>query len=258
MTLKSLIGVGAVLACMASACSSKVTQRTVVSPVAEQRQRLDASEPVISGEWTLEGRVVTGRLHFSSCASERRWTTSLERIEHRQSPRELGWLLFGAGSVVETVGIVARENELGTPAPATMCPVPDLYDSCKPPSTPDTSESTAAIVVGAVAAVTGAVILLAQPKDRTTVLKSELHTESTRGPCILPRDFSTLVLVLKLGENRYVHVDVDESGNAHVALPPAARLTPGTDLPVLVYRGPAALADALPRMQTVGSVHVPE
>ena len=67
-----------------------------------------------------------------------------------------------------------------------------------------------------------------------------------------------MVLVLKLGPNRFVHVTVQPDGEASADLAPGAHLSKGADLPVLVYRAPPTLAKTLPRWTVVGRVHVPD
>ncbi|HEX3774379.1 MAG TPA: hypothetical protein VHV51_07940 [Polyangiaceae bacterium] len=65
-------------------------------------------------------------------------------------------------------------------------------------------------------------------------------------------------MLLKLGENEFLHVAAEADGAASVEIPQGVRLKPGSDLPVLVYRASPATAPMIPRWQVVGTVHVPE
>ena len=257
MKLTRFWGVGlAILWTGTSACTSTTSERTVTGPITEQRTRLDPNVPVITSDWSLEGRTVTGQLHLSACVSVRKWITSDERVVHREPLTGWGWGFVGVGTVTELVGILTRDSS-APPPPCMSGYVTADGSQCGGPG-PDNTGSLAAVVVGAAMVAGGLLMIAESPSDHVTTLKSEQHTETTHGTCILPRDLSTLSLLLRVADNRYVHLDVSENGAAHADLPPAVHLRPGADLPVIVYRGPAALADAIPRMQVVGSLHVPE
>jgi hypothetical protein len=126
------------------------------------------------------------------------------------------------------------------------------------PELPDNTASNVAVIMGSLAMGVGMALLWIKPSDTITVLKHEPHAEKSVSPCIVAEDLSTMVLLLKLGANRFVHVTVDANGDASADLTASARLPKGADLEVLVYRAPPAFAQALPRWTTIGHVHVPD
>lgn len=250
---------------LVAGCSSTVTTQAVSSPVAEQRTRVDASVPLVTSNWTLDGSQITGHVSWASCVSQRSWTIEQQRTVHRRPIPAAGWGLLAGGAVLGTVGIATAHYSPAQPA----CPSgtgPSLYGpSCGDP-TPDNTAPEAELVTGLLAVALGLGVLAVGPSDQTTTLSSQPHAETATVPCISEPDLATLVLVLELGENKFLHVELQPNGDASIELPSAVRssasasslLRPGADLPIVVYRAPAAASAVLARWQVVGTVRVPE
>jgi hypothetical protein len=258
------LGAQCVAVTLATACSSTTTTQTVSSPVTELRTMVDPDEPIATSTWALEGSKVTGHVSWASCVSQRSWTTEQQSTVRRRPIPIAGWgLLLGGGALVG-VGLGTRDSSAAEPA----CPTdPVAYNeqmlygpSCG--HSPSNGSSNAEVLVGAIAMVAGLAVLSVSSSAQTQTLGSQPHAETATGPCISPADLATLSLVLKLGERQFVHVALQSNGEAVIELPAhlpsSARLTPGADLPIVVYRAPRSVAGILPRWQLVGTVHVPE
>lgn len=220
-------------------CTSTTSTQTVSSPVSEQRWRLDPKQPVVSSEWRLEGTQIVGHIAWAVCGSQRKWTSSVQRRTHLEPIPAVGWGLLGGAAALQIVNWTTRDYDAG-------------------PRDSKNDVANVALITGALAAIAGTLVLVVEPSDRVTTLKSEAYTQTKNGPCITESDLSTLVLVLKLAEKRFAHVTVEATGTAHVDLPAGTRLVPGSDLPILVYRAPKVAANELHPWQVVGTLHVPE
>ncbi|MEI9936877.1 MAG: hypothetical protein WDO69_06615 [Pseudomonadota bacterium] len=239
-------------------CMQRETTQTVKSPVLERRTQADASEPLLRSEWQVEDGRIVGHVVWGSCVSERAWSVEEQKIEHVRPLPAAGWLTAGAGSAAIITGLAIRNTQL-----TVKCT--DVPQSGEEPSfpvcqgqEPENGASNAAIVVGTLALVTGAVLIAIRPSDKVTVLKHEPHAERSVSPCIAPEDLAVMSLLLKLGKNRFVHVTVAANGEASADLAASAHLPKGADLDIVVYRAPPVFAKALPRWTVIGHVHVPD
>lgn len=240
-------------------CAQSETTRTVKSPVQERRRQVNASEPLLSSEWQVEGGRILGHVMWSSCVRERSWSVEEQRVEHVRPLPEAGIITGGAGLAAIITGLALRDTKPTTECTTVYSQRSDVpgFESCSTQQ-PENGGSDVAIVVGALALVTGAVLLGIKPSDKITVLKREPHAETSVSPCVAAEDLSIMILLVKLGPNRFVHVTVDAHGEASADLPANARLPKGADLEILVYRAPPVLAKALPRWTAIGHVHVPD
>ena len=257
--LRGLALAGGTLFCMA--CSTTMVLQTVSSPVVEQRSRVDLGAPVIASEWSVVGDKIVGRVSFAACVSQRRWATEERRVVHRRPIPALGWAFLAAGAMLVTVGLATNKAPVATVAcsddPQTRN-LQMLYGDPCGGSQPDNTASDIELLSGALAIAVGIGTLALSPSDQTTSIKREPHAETVTQACIAPGDLATLALVLKLGEHRFLHVAVNADGFASIDLPSGIHLTPGAEVPIVVYRAPPAAASVLPRWQVVGLVHVPE
>ena len=246
-----------------SGCLPTESNETVKSPVLERRTPVDPGAPLVTSEWRVEGGKVVGHVQWSACKSERTWAVEEQHVKRVRPQPTAGWLALGVGALAGAVAVAAYHR------PGTVCtdtypqvagsddPITPALASCHADQ-PDNSVSGVALAVGAIAIVTGLVLLAVRPSEQVTVLKHEPHAESEVGSCVSPAELSDMSLVLKLGPSRFAHVTLQPDGEAAADLSARARLPKGADLPVLVYRAPPALKDALPRFQVIGQVHVPE
>jgi hypothetical protein len=237
-----------------TACSQDVVSRTVNSPVVEHRVPVDADAPFVKSDWTFEGKRITGHVTWSSCVNSRSWQTEQQEIVHQTPNPVIAGVMIAGGVALGVVGAATY-----TTASTQTCS--DLFETggitmCTTRE-PSNAASQLMITTGVLVIATAVAVLNSHPGDLTRVVQTQAHSATGTEACIPPRDLATLILVLKVGAGKFLHVALGENGDASIDLPEGVHLRPGVDVPIVVYRVPAAAKDLLQRWQVVGVVHTP-
>jgi hypothetical protein len=233
------------VALLSSCYRNTVTTEPITHPFAERRLLAAPDDPVVTSDWTVDGRVVRGTLSWQSCISEKSWTTSERKTLHREPNWVLGGVLTIGGLGLFGAGMLTRDTESKTTCDFSACSLKE----------PDNSVQTVMAISGLGAAVAGSMILLSRSSERTEEGAPQEHHKKERVPCIRPADLGGLELSLSLPNHRPLPLEMNGAQRAIVHLPNDVDLSSLTgEWPVVVSRVPRGARDFLSEGEVLGAV----
>jgi hypothetical protein len=212
--------------------STNVTERTVHTQPTLVRRQQDPTTPPFTSQWELDGRELSGVIVPSTCTIDRSWSAQRTRTTVREPDTGSGAAAMALGSAIAVTSLImmAARDSGG-----------EIFG--------------AGLLVGCVVTGVGSTTLWMKPSSKTEVIAEEPQRTTSQGPCVLPGELQELGLVARVGPKRLVHLPLASDGNASVTLPDDVALTPGAEIPIVVFRPPLR-SDYFRQGQVLGTVRV--